>query len=70
MSEREAGQSRDERKSSRTMTPELLAARITLRVAELRLLAAWTAVLAGRVRPPESQGSRRVPRWGAPTSGR
>ena len=33
-------QSRSERESPRTMTPELLAARITLRVAELRLLAA------------------------------
>jgi hypothetical protein len=61
-------QSRGERKSPRTMTPELLAARITLRVAELRLLAAWTSVLAGRVRPPE--GSRRVPRLGGPTPGR
>jgi hypothetical protein len=56
--------------SPRAMTPELLAARIVLRVEELRLLAAWTAVLAGRVRPPEAQGSRRVPRWGGPTSGR
>jgi hypothetical protein len=63
-------QSRGERESPRTMTPELLAARIVLRVAELRLLAAWTSVLAGRVRPPEAQGSRRVPRWGGPTSGR
>jgi hypothetical protein len=48
--------------SARTMAPELLAARIVLRVAELRLLAAWTSVLAGRVRPPEAQ--RHVPRWG------
>jgi hypothetical protein len=63
-------QSRGERESPRTMTPELLAARITLRVAELRLLAAWTAVHAGRVRPPDIQGSRNVPRWGGPTSGR
>ena len=55
-------QSRGEPDSPRTMTPELLAARIVLRVAELRLLAARTAVLAGRVRPPEAQGSRRVPR--------
>lgn len=68
MIEREAEQSRGERESPRTMTPELLAARITLRVAELRLLAAWTSVLAGRVRPREVQ--RRVPRWGGPTSGR
>jgi hypothetical protein len=68
MIEREADQRRGERGSRRAMTPELLAARIVLRVAELRLLAAWTAVLAGRVRPPEAQ--RRVPRWGGPTSGR
>jgi hypothetical protein len=44
MVEREADQSRGERESPRTMTPELLAARIVLRVAELGLLAAWTAV--------------------------
>jgi hypothetical protein len=68
MIEREADQSRGEREPPRTMTPELLAARITLRVAELRLLAAWTSVLAGRVRPPEAP--RRVLRWGGPTSGR
>jgi hypothetical protein len=61
-------QRRGERESPRAMSPELVAARITLRVAELRLLAAWTGVLAGRVRPPEAQ--RRVPRWGGPTSGR
>jgi hypothetical protein len=61
-------QSRGERESSRPMTPELLAARITLRVAELRLLAAWTSVLAGRVRPPRAQ--RRIPRWSGPASGR
>lgn len=36
MIEREADQSCGERESPRTMTPELLAARITLRVAELR----------------------------------
>ena len=68
MIEREADQGRGEGKSPSTMTPELIAARITLRVAELRLLAAWTGVLAGRVRPPEAQ--RSVPRWGGPTSGR
>jgi len=62
MIEREADQSRGERKSPGAMTPEVLASRIALRVAELRLLAAWTSVLAGRVRPPE--GSRGVPRWG------
>jgi hypothetical protein len=67
MVEREPNQSRGEPGSSRAMTPELLAARIVLRVAELRLLAAWTAVLAGRVRPPEALRSRRVPRWGGPT---
>jgi hypothetical protein len=68
MIEREADQRRGERESRRAMTPELLAARIVLRVAELRQLAAWTSVLAGRVRLPEVQ--RRVPRWGGPTSGR
>jgi hypothetical protein len=68
MIEREADQSRGERDSPRPMTPEVVAARITLRVAELRLLAAWTSVLAGRVRPPEAQ--RRVPRWGGPTTSR
>ena len=68
MIEREADQSRGKRESRRPMTPEFVVARIALRVAELRLLAAWTNVLAGRVRPPE--GSRRVPRLGGPTSGR
>jgi hypothetical protein len=68
MIEREAVQRRSERESPRALTPEVVAARIVLRVAELRLLAAWTSVLAGRVRPPE--GSRRVPRLGGPTSGR
>jgi hypothetical protein len=68
MIEREADQSRGERESPRAMTPEVLAARIVLRVGELRLLAAWTSVLAGRVRPPEAQG--RIPRWRGPTSGR
>jgi hypothetical protein len=57
-----------ERESLRALTPEVVAARIALRVAELRLLAAWTSVLAGRVWPPEAQ--RRVPRWGGPISGR
>jgi hypothetical protein len=70
MIERETNQSRGERESPRALTPEVVAARITLRVAGLRLLAAWTGVLAGRVRPPEAQGSRRLPRWGGPTSGR
>jgi hypothetical protein len=68
MIEREADQRRGERESPRPLTPEVVAARIALRVAELRLLAAWTSVLAGRVRPPE--GSRRVPRLGGPTSAR
>jgi hypothetical protein len=67
MIEREADQSRGERESPRALTPEVIAARIVLRVAELRLLAAWTSVLAGRMRPPEAQGPRR---WGGPTSGR
>ena len=68
MIEREADQSRGERESPRALTPEVVAARIVLRVAELRVLAAWTSVLADRVRPPEAQ--RRVPRWRGPTSGR
>ena len=38
------------------MAPEVVAARIVLRVAELRLLAAWTSVLACRERLPEAQG--------------
>ena len=49
------------------MTPEVVAARIVLRVAELRVLAAWS-VLAGRVRPLQPQ--RRIPRWRDPTCGR
>ena len=68
MIEREADQSRGEGKSPRPLTPEVIAARIELRVAELRVLAAWTSVLAGRMRPPEAQ--RRVPGWRGPTSGR
>jgi hypothetical protein len=64
MIEREA----DQRRGERALTPEVVAARIMLRVAELRLLAAWTSVLAGRVWPPDAL--RRVPRWGGPTSGR
>jgi hypothetical protein len=63
MIEQEADQSRGERKSPRPLTPEVVAARIVLRVAELRVLAAWTSVLADRVQ-------RRVPRWRGPTSGR
>jgi hypothetical protein len=43
-------QRRGERESPRALTTEVLAARITLRVAELRLLAAWSGVLASRVR--------------------
>jgi hypothetical protein len=42
MIEREADQSRGEGKSPRPLTPEVVAARIVLRVAELRVLAAWT----------------------------
>jgi hypothetical protein len=60
MIEREAG----ERKSPRPLTPEVVEARIVLRVAELRVLAAWTSVLAGR------EAQRRLPRWGGPSSGR
>jgi hypothetical protein len=70
MIERETDQRHSERESSRALTPEVVAARIVRRVAELRLLAAWTSVLAGRVRPPEGQGSRSTPRLGGPTPGR
>jgi hypothetical protein len=49
-------QPRSERDSPRAMAPEVVAARIVLRVAELRLLAAWTSVLAGRERLPEAPG--------------
>jgi hypothetical protein len=42
MIEREADQSRGERNSPRALTPEVVEARIALRVAELRVLAAWT----------------------------
>ena len=38
----EADQSRGEREPARTMAPEVVEARIVLRVAQLRLLAAWT----------------------------
>jgi|RhiMetdeSRZDD1v2_1073273.scaffolds.fasta_scaffold701813_2 hypothetical protein len=64
MIEREA----DQRRGERAMTPEVVAARIALRVAELRLLAAWTSVLAGGVWPPEAL--RRAPRLGGLASGR
>ena len=50
MIEREADQSRGERKSPRPLTPGVVEARIVLRVAELRVLAAWTSVVAGRSR--------------------
>jgi hypothetical protein len=61
MIEREADQSRGERESPRALTPEVVAARIVLRVAELRVLAAWTSVLAGR-----AEAQRRVPRVARP----
>ena len=61
MIEREADQSRGERESFRALTPEVVEARILRRVAELRVLAAWTSVLARR----EAQR-----RWRGPTSGR
>ena len=64
MIEREVDQSRGERESPRPLTPEVIEARILRRVAELRVLAAWTSVLADR------EAQRRVPRWGGPTSGR
>jgi len=65
MIERDADQRRGERKSPRALTPEVVEARIVLRVAELRVLAARTSVLAGR-----AEAQRRVPRWRGPTSGR
>ena len=65
MIEREADQSRGERESPRPLTPEVAEARIVLRVAEPRVLAAWTSVLAGR-----AQKLHHVPRWRGPTSGR
>ena len=46
--EREADQSRGEGKSPRPLTPEVIEARIELRVAELRVLAARTSILAAR----------------------
>jgi hypothetical protein len=49
-------QSLSERESRRALTPEVIAARIELRVAELRVLAARTFVLAAR-----AQESRHVP---------
>jgi hypothetical protein len=45
MIEREADR---ERESPRPLTPEVIEARIVLRVAELRVLAAWTSILAAR----------------------
>ena len=48
MIEREADQSRGEGKSPRPLAPEVVAARIELRVAELRVLAARTSILAAR----------------------
>jgi len=65
MIEREPDQSRGERKSPRPLTQEVVEARIVLRVAELRVLAAWTSVLADRV-----EAQRRVPRWRGSTSRR
>ena len=65
MIEREADQSRGEGKSPRPLTPEVVEARIACRVAELRVLAARTFVLAAR-----AEAQRRVPRWRGPTSGR
>ena len=47
MIEREADQS-GERASPRPLTPEVIEARIELRVAELRVLAARTRILAAR----------------------
>jgi hypothetical protein len=60
----EADQSRGEREAPRPFTPEVIEARIVLRVAELRVLAAWTSVLAGR------EAQRCLPRRRDPTSGR
>ena len=52
MIEREADQSRGEGKSPRPLTPEVIGARIELRVAELRVLAARTSILAARAHVP------------------
>ena len=65
MIEREGNQSCGERKLFRALTPEVVEARILRRVAELRVLAAWTSVLAAR-----AQKLHHVPRWRGPTSGR
>ena len=64
MIEREADQSQGKR-TPRPLTPEVVEARIVLRVAELRVLAAWTGVLAAR-----AEAQRRVARRRGPTSGR
>jgi hypothetical protein len=64
MNDRETVQGRGER-TPRPLTPEVVEARIVLRVAELRVLAAWTSVLAAR-----AQKLHHVPRWRGPTSGR
>ena len=64
MIEREGNQSCGERKLFRALTPEVVEARILRRVAELRVIAAWTSVLARR------EAQRRVLRWRDPTSGR
>jgi hypothetical protein len=52
MIEREADQSRGERESPRPMKPEVVASRIALRVAELRLLAAWCGLRRGSAKSP------------------
>jgi hypothetical protein len=57
MIEREAAQSRGERESPRPLTPEVVEARIACRVAELRVLAARTSILAAR-----AQEMNHVPR--------
>jgi len=55
MIEREADQS-GKRASPRALTPEVVEARIACRVAELRVLAAWTSVLADRELSAASPG--------------
>ena len=57
MIERDADQSRGERESPRPLTPEVEEARIACRVAELRVLAARTSILAAR-----AQEMNHVPR--------
>jgi len=60
MIESEADQSRGERESPRALTPEVVAARIVLRVAELRVLAAWTRACTHKTGHPCPSPNDRV----------